>query len=141
MKKQTSTTKTLIHTAAAAIAIAIALPAKAADVLVDFGDFNHDGLDDVAAITSPTTITISLANWDGSYVVSAILTAPKNQQFTYIDVYDRDGDGDLDVIANSPASGTWYYTYTWLGNGDGTFGSRTSDKWSWPPKGNHHGGF
>jgi len=140
MKKQTSITKTLIHTAAAAIAIAVASPAKAADVLVDFGDFNHDGLDDVAAVTSPTTITISLKDWDGTYTVSAILTAPKHQQITYVDVVDRDGDGDFDVIANSPASGTWYYTHIWLGNGDGTFGSRTSDKWSWPPKG-HYGFF
>ena len=34
------------------------------------------------------------------------------------------------VYANSPASGSWTYTHMWSGNGDGTFGSRTTDKWS-----------
>src|SRR5215213_9100231 len=111
MKKQYPITKILIQATAALIAIAAASPSRAEGTLVAFGDFNHDGLDDVAAVTSPTTITISLANWDGSYTASAILTAPKNQQITYIDVYDCDGDGDLDVIANSPAGGTWYYTH------------------------------
>ena len=48
---------------------------------------------------------------------------------------DLDGDGDLEVYANSPASGGWIYTSIWLGNGDGTFGPRTTTKWSWPPKG------
>ena len=134
MKIQSTFANFLTHATAALIAIAFASPLRAADGLVDFGDFNHDGLDDVAEVTSRTTITISLANWDGSYTVSAILIAPKNQQITYVDVYDRDGDGDLDVIANSPAGGNWTYTHIWLGNGDGTFGSRTTNKWSWPPK-------
>jgi len=116
--------------------MAIAAPLSAAGLLVAFGDFDHDGLVDVAEVTSPRTITVSLANPDGSYSVSAILSAPKNQQITYVDVVDRDGDGDLDVYANSPASGTWTYTHLWLGNGDGTFSSRATDKWSWPPKGN-----
>ena len=109
-------------------------------MLVAFGDFDHDGLVDMAVVTSPTTITVSLANPDGSYTVSAILTVPKRQHITFLSVVDRDGDGDLDVDVTCPASGTWYYTHTWLGNGDGTFGSRTTDKWSWPPKG-HYGSF
>ena len=46
---------------------------------VAYGDFNNDGRVDVAAITAPTAVTVSLANPDGSYTVSAILTAPKNQ--------------------------------------------------------------
>jgi len=134
VKKQTPITKILIHAAVGLIATAVVSSAGAATVA--FGDFNNDGLMDMAAITSPTTVTVSLANWFGGYTVSAILTGPRNQQITHIDAYDRDGDGDWDVIAYSPASGTWYYTHIWLGNGDGTFGSRTSRKWSWPPKGN-----
>ena len=135
MKKQTTITKILIHAFAAGIAIAVALPASAAGTLVAFGDFNNDGLVDMAAVTSSTTVTISLANPDGSYTVSAILSAPQNQKITDIFVNDHDGDGDLEVYANSPASGGWIYTSIWLGNGDGTFGSRTTTKWSWPPKG------
>lgn len=135
MNKQTTIPKILIHAAAVVIAIAVASPASAAGTLVAFGDFNHDGLVDMAAVTSSTTITVSLANPDGSYTVSAILSAPKNQQITYISLNDRDGDGDLEVYADSPASGGWRYTTIWLGNGDGTLGSRTTNKWSWSPKG------
>ena len=44
---------------------------------VAYADFNKDGLLDMAAVTSPTTVTVSLAKPDGSYTVSATLTAPK----------------------------------------------------------------
>src|SRR3954471_14769785 len=139
MKKHSPLPK-MIQVIAAVIAIAVALPSRAEDPLVAFGDFNHDGLVDVAAVTSPTTITVSLANPNGGYTVSAILSASKNQQITYIGVGDFDGDGDLDVYANCPAVGGWVYTHMWSGNGDGTFGFRTTNKWSWPPKG-HYGSF
>jgi hypothetical protein len=112
-------------------------PSQAAGALVAYEDFNNDGLVDMAAVTSPTTITVSLAIPGGSYIVSAILTAPKNQQIVNVGFVDRDGDGDLDMYAHSPGGGTWTYTHLWLGNGDGTFGSRTTNKYSWPPKGNY----
>ena len=125
-----------IRRCAAVFTAAVAVISSASAATVAFGDFNSDGLMDMAAITSPTTITVSLANPDGSYTVSAILSAPKNRQITDVGVNDRNSDGHLDVYANSPASGGWVYTYMWSGNGDGTFGSRTTGKWSWPPKGN-----
>jgi hypothetical protein len=105
---------------------------------VDFGDLNNDGRDDMAAITSPTTVTISLANADGSYTVSAVLTAPKNQSLSYVDVSDFNGDGNQDVYASGPGGGEWLQFTRWLGNGDGTFDAGTSNKWRWP-KGNNHG--
>jgi hypothetical protein len=135
MKKHISIIK-LFQATAAVIAIAAASPARAAGTLVAYGDFNHDGLVDMAAVTSPTTITVSLANPFGIYTVSAILTVPKKPLIAYLGFGDRDGDGDLDLYASCPAGGTWTYTHLWSGNGDGTFGSRTTDKWSWPPKGN-----
>ena len=101
-----------------------------------FGDFNNDGFLDVAAITSPTTVTVSLANADGSYTVSAILSAPKNKKISSVQIFDFNGDGALDVIANGPTSGGWYTDYILFGNGDGTFGSMVTHRWSWPPKGN-----
>jgi hypothetical protein len=104
---------------------------------VAYGDFNNDGRVDMAAITGATTVTVSLANADGSYTASAILSGPRNQSLTDVYVRDVDGDGNLDVYANSYSSGTWY-THTWLGNGDGTFDSRTTDKFRWPHMG--HGG-
>ena len=97
-----------------------------------FADFNNDGLLDMAAITAPTTVTVSLANPDGSYTVSAILSAPKNQPIIDVGVNDRDSDGNLDVYASSsPSGGGWVYTHMWSGNGDGTFGLRTTYKWHW----------
>jgi hypothetical protein len=139
MKKQTSITQIFLLSIAAVIAIAAASPSRAADPLLATGYIDDDDLEDVAVVTSPTTITVSLGNADGSYTVSAILSAPKRQQITYITLYDRDGDGDLDLIATAPAGAASWYTYIWFGNGDGTFGPRTTEKFSWP-KG-HHGFF
>ena len=104
---------------------------------VAYGDFNNDGLMDTVAITDATTIKVSLANPDGSYSVSAILSAPKNQTLSWVGVHDFNGDGNLDFSATSPSnSGGW--SYRWLGNGDGTFGSMTTTKLHfWPPHGNH----
>jgi len=86
-------------------------------------DFNNDGWDDVAAITDPNTITVSLFDQaDGSYDVSAILKAPKNQ--TFVDIYsvaDGEHDGDLDIyaIASKPSGSSQVAVYQ--NNGDGTF--------------------
>src|SRR5262249_10137269 len=88
---------------------------------VAYGDFNHDGLPDVAAVTSPTTITVSLANPDGSYTVSATLTVQKSLPVGDINVGDFNGDANLDISTGGIADGR-IYTHTWLGNGDGTFG-------------------
>jgi hypothetical protein len=46
---------------------------------VAHGDFNHDGREDMAAITGPTTIVVSLANADGTYTVSAVLAGRANR--------------------------------------------------------------
>ena len=113
------------------------LDARTMPSTVAYGDFNNDGRADVAAVTNSTSVTVSLANPDGSYTVSATLAGPKNQSITDVGVRDSDGDGNLDVYATSYSRGTWY-THTWLGNGDGTFDSRTTDKFRWPHVG--HGG-
>jgi hypothetical protein len=114
-----------------------ALEVRYAPATVDFGDLNRDGRDDMAAITGPNTVTVSLANADGSYTVSAILTAPKNQSLGYVDIYDSDGDGDMDVYASGQGGGGWVHWTRWPGNGDGTFDAGTSGKWRWPK----HGGW
>ena len=94
---------------------------------VAYGDFNNDGRVDQAAVTNSTTITVSLAQPDGSYVVSAILTAPKNQPITGINVDDYNHDGKLDISAGGLASNR-FYSHTWLGNGNGTFGDRITER-------------
>ena len=64
---------------------------------VEYADFNKDGNLDMAALTSSTTITVSLANLDGSYTVSATLTAPKSLPMGGFSVGDYNGDGNLDI--------------------------------------------
>ena len=130
MKKQIPIIKTLIHAAVLLIATAVVSTARA-DGIMDFGDLDNDGLDDVAAITRPTTITVSLANLDGSFTVCAILSVPKNRTLTWVQVYDYNGDGFPDVYASSSVGGNWVYTFTWFGNGDGTFGDVKTGQWSW----------
>ena len=122
MKKQIPTTKTLLHSAVVLIATAVVSSASAATVA--YGDFNNDGLMDMAAITSPTTITIRLANPDGSYTVSAILTGSKNQSISGVSVFDYNADGKLDILGGAGSGGPKFSSNIWLGNGDGTFGNR-----------------
>ena len=98
---------------------------------VAFGDFNKDGLLDMAAVTSPTSITVSLANPDGSYTVSATLTAPKGQPIGGVYVGDYNGDGKLD-ISGGGSTNSGFYSHTWLGNGDGTFGARDTQRSRFP---------
>jgi hypothetical protein len=99
---------------------------------VAYGDLNHDGRDDVAAITGSRTVTVSLANSNGvGYTVSAILTAKSGQSLQHVQISDVDADGDNDVNA-SGSNSTWIYGSTWLGNGDGTFGSPDSGRWRFP---------
>src|SRR5207253_10324579 len=103
--------------------------------------FNNDGLVDMAAITGATTVTVSLANPDGSYTVSATLTAPTKQPVQNVSVFDYDGDGNLDISATGQAAGNKVYAHRWLGNGDGTFGSMTTYIGKWPPPPGHSGGW
>ena len=109
-----------------------ALEDRSVPSTVAYGDFNKDGLMDMAAITSPTTITVSLANPDGSYSVSATLTVPKNRPLLNVSVGDPNADGNLN-ISDWSLSGNNSYIDGWLGHGDGTFGSLVTTRWN-PPK-------
>jgi hypothetical protein len=94
------------------------------------GDFNNDGLVDVAELTNPRTITVRLANPDNTYTVSATLKVPKSLPIHQLAVVDVNADGNLDIVANSfngPGRHPSHYVHTWLGNGDGTFGSRDTE--------------
>src|SRR3954462_790204 len=81
-----------------------------------FADFNNDGLMDMAGVTNPTTITVSLANPDGSYRVSATLTAPKTEPINGINVGDYNADGKLN-ISSGGLSNSRFYSHNWLGDG------------------------
>ena len=95
---------------------------------VAYGDFNKDGLMDMATLTNPTTITVSLAKPDGGYTVSAILSLPKSQPTNGVNVGDYNGDGNMDVGTTSMTKSGDLYSHVWLGNGNGTFAHRDSHK-------------
>ena len=97
-----------------------------------FADFNNDGLLDMAAITDPNTITVSLANPDGTYYVSDILSAPKSQPIQDLGVWDQDADGDVDIYAVGSKHSGSFYSVNWLNNGDGTFRYIEPFKWKGP---------
>ena len=93
-------------------------------------NFNNDDYMDQAEVTSPTTITVSLGSADG-YTVSAILTTPKGLPVGGVYVDDYDGDGNLDIHSGG-ATSSRFYGHTWLGNGDGTFGARDTQRSHFP---------
>jgi hypothetical protein len=95
-------------------------------------DFNGDGLMDMAAITAPNTVTVSLANPGGGSTVCAVLTTPSNRPITDVQVYDKNGDGKQDVIATGNV-GNNRYIHDWLGDGDGTFGPRSTVNFHFNP--------
>ena len=108
-----------------------ALEDRCVPATVAYADFNSDGLMDMAAVTNSTIITVSLANPDGSYTVSATLTAPKSLPIGGVNVGDYNGDGKLD-ISSGGITNSRFYSHTWLGNGDGTFGARDTQRSRFP---------
>ena len=93
------------------------------------GDFNGDGLLDVAAWAvngSGTEVVILLGNGAGSFTLGNTYTAPSSNNFnpgpSSIVATDVNGDGKLDLVALTPNNGV----YIFLGNGDGTFQTPTN---------------
>ena len=99
-------------------------------------DFNGDGYADLAALTDPNKITVSLFDpVEGDYEVSAILTTPKNAPMESFSVFDVDQDGDQDITSSTPKGGSTWDIHQWLNDGDGTFSSPTTRRWRIPKSG------
>jgi FG-GAP-like repeat/Abnormal spindle-like microcephaly-assoc'd, ASPM-SPD-2-Hydin/FG-GAP repeat len=94
------------------------------------GDFNGDGLLDVAAwainSSGVTEVVILLGNGAGSFTLGNTYTAPSSNSFnpgpSSIVASDVNGDGKLDLVALTPYNGV----YVFLGNGNGTFQAPTN---------------
>lgn len=82
------------------------------------GDFNGDGLPDLAVASWNGTLTVLLGNGDGTFAVSATSPIPTGANSDAIAVGDFNGDGNLDLAVANYGSNS---VTVLLGNGDGTF--------------------
>ena len=87
-------------------------PAAVTAQVPAIGDFNGDGIKDVA-VTDSAGISILLGNGDGTFTVGATYKA-SNPLWVVTADFNGDGKLDLAVAAN-------YQLQVMLGNGDGTF--------------------
>ena len=93
---------------------------------IAMGDFNHDGIQDIALADSGTSITdtgsnkvsVLLGNGDGTFRPAANYAVGKLP--SSIAAYDFNGDGNLDLAVVNHQDGTISILF---GNGDGTFQS------------------
>ncbi|HEX4284155.1 MAG TPA: FG-GAP-like repeat-containing protein, partial [Terracidiphilus sp.] len=97
-------------------------------LLITAGDFNGDGVLDLAILNgAPTgdvgTVTVLLGNGDGTFAATAVSPSAGGETPASIVVADFNGDGILDLaIADGPPNDDLQATATiLLGSGDGTF--------------------
>ena len=99
---------------------------------IAFGDFNRDGLMDLAVVNTcgtsamcfptsipqgPGSVTILLSNGDGTFSASPAQLTTGNIPYA-IATADLNGDGILDLVVANSVSNT---LSVFMGNGDGTF--------------------
>lgn len=81
------------------------------------GDFNNDGVPDLAVLNYNTnSISILLGKGDGTFTSAAGLTTAAQPTFAVVGDFNRDGNADLAILSSYGNS-----LVVFLGNGDGTF--------------------
>jgi sugar lactone lactonase YvrE len=93
------------------------------------GDFNGDGIPDLALLwaastyNGPPSVTILLGKGDGTFTTGATVQVTGAQGYPAMIAGDFNGDGKTDLAVLSWNSYSTSYITTLLGNGDGTFGA------------------
>lgn len=92
------------------------------------GDFNGDGIPDLAFIWSsssyggPYSVTVYFGKGDGTFTVGPTAAATGVQSYPVLLAGDFNSDGKTDLAVLSYDGSSISYITTLLGNGDGTFG-------------------
>jgi hypothetical protein len=90
--------------------------------MLKLGDFNSDGITDVAAAAAFGKVLILLGNGDGTFRQMPDILIIQNVNNTDVVIHDFNGDGIQDLIAAADAESKYGVC---LGNGDGSFRAPT----------------
>ncbi|HEY4905691.1 MAG TPA: FG-GAP-like repeat-containing protein [Candidatus Sulfotelmatobacter sp.] len=99
---------------------------------VAVGDFNNDGILDMAVVNSGSNnVSVLLGNGDGTFTAKPPALTTGSTPYGIV-AGDFDGDGNLDLAVTNSGSNS---VSVFMGHGDGTFGAGTSTAVGTTPQG------